>query len=629
MTPSAGAADYAGYSALDKNQPVSFDGNTVKWNGKTFVLDAKTLFLDYRLDRAKLAGNSYAFNNLKDAKAALKHGTPEKPMMLLTAPGVYWVDDPDNPAIRGTANDGALGMTIACNHLYFYGLNTNRENVVFAVNRGQTQGSAGNFTMFQIQGTGLKSENVTFGNYCNVDLKFPLVPSLGRPRRADAIAQAQLFSYQGDDGVAINSAFVSRLNLLPFARTYLNSHLESSGHAGGQSTYIGCTLEFYGVNFSGGRYFLNCDITLKPSMAGVRGRSIHRFGFVDGTGAGGVAVDTRFHRSKEMIDANVTEEVSWDRVPQSALTRGYQHNVTMNGKPYVIQEAATPGATVVIPEGSDLHKAFKVPHNGQTYYNVPNVSAGVDPFGYTAAVKAAAVAAGKDENDYLSIPTGAALRPPAAPGGRGGLGGFGGFGGFGGGGAITTIRSGQTTATLTASVTPAAYASSAALGKWHYTASNPGVVEITPGANNSITVAGKNNIAGPVEVIIKAKNDLGIEACARVKVEPAFVEPPTFARTPAITAPADGRVTLGYALNLGSNLRTDESLITWFRCTDAQGANPLKVAVSRRGRPEIAYTLSDGDVGSYLMATIQPKHSVSEAGPCRRFTCAPPWRKAT
>ncbi|MEO7415383.1 MAG: hypothetical protein ABIZ81_18715 [Opitutaceae bacterium] len=607
MIPSAVAAEYTAYSALDQSQPVSFDGKTVKWNGKTFTLDENTLFLDYRLQAAQLTGNPYAFNKLKDAAAKLKHGTAAKPMMLLTAPGVYWVDDPDDPAIRGTGVAPPLGMTIACNHLSFYGLNSNRENVVFAVNRGQTQGSSGNFTMFQIQGTGLRSENVTFGNYCNVDLKFPLNPAMNRARRADAIAQAQLFSYNGGDGVAINSGFVSRLNLLPFARTYLNCHIESSGHAGGQSTYVNCTLEFYGSNFSGGRAYLNCDITFKPGAGALQGRGPHRFGFIDGTGAGGVCVDTRLHRSQELIDRNIAVELSWDRVPQAATTRGYQHNVTMDGKPYVIQEAATPGATVVIRDGSDLLKAFKVTHDGQTYYNVPNLS-GADPFGYVPAIKAAAKAAGKDEAYYLSIPTSAALRPTGAqaPAGRGGLG--------GGAGAITTIRSGQTTASLTVSVAPAAYASSAALGKWQFTASNPGVVEITPGANGSITLAGKNNTAAPIDVIIVAKNELGLEACARVKVEPAFVEPPNFARAPAITAPADGRVTLGYALNLGSNLRTDESLITWFRCTDAQGANPLKVAVSRRGKPETAYTLSEGDVGSYLMATIQPKHNVSEAG---------------
>src|SRR4029079_928145 len=91
--------------------------------------------------------------------------------------------------------------------------------------------------------------------------------------------------------------------------------------------------------------------------------------------------------------------------------------------------------------------------------------------------------------------------------------------------------------------------------------------------------------------------------------------PPKFTREPAITAPADGRATLAYALDLGSDLRKDESLITWYRCADAEGANPLKVAVSRRDKPEIAYTVSEGDVGSYLMATIAPKHSVSEPGP--------------
>jgi hypothetical protein len=594
MLSRARAVDYVGYKALDPNQPVSFDGKTVKWNGKTFALDQNTIFLDSRLDRAQLAGNSYAFNTLKDAVAALKNGTADKPMLLLTAPGVYWVDNPDDPAIRGSGTGGApVGMTIACNHLYFYGLNTSRENVVFAVNRGQTQGAAGNFTMFSIRGTGLKSENVTFGNYCNVDLKFPLDPTQSRARRADAIAQAQLFSYNGGDGVAINSGFVSRLNLLPFARTYRNCHIESSGHAGGNSVYIGCTLEFYGSNFSGGRTFFDCDIFLKPSAAGFRGRSTHRFGFTDGTGAGGVCIDTRFHRSQEMIDNNVAAEISWDRAPQSTTTRGYQHNVTLDGKPYVIQEAVTPGATVVIPEGSDLLKAYKVVHEGKTWYNLPNVS-GVDPFGYAKEIKAAALAAGKDENDYLRVPLTAALRLTS--------------------GSSATIRSGQTTTTLTSSVAPAANASSRVLGKWQFTASDPSMVRITPGAVNTITVAGTNTTAAPVNVIIKAKNDLGLEACALLKVEPPFVEPPKFARAPAITAPAGGRVTLSYALDLGSDLRKDESSITWYRCTDEKGSNPLKVAVSRRNKAETAYMLSAGDVGHYLMATIRPKHSVSELG---------------
>src|SRR5262249_44788420 len=156
---------------------------------------------------------------------------------------------------------------------------------------------------------------------------------------------------------------------------------------------------------------------------------------------------------QEMIDNNVAAEISWDRVPQSATTRGYQHNVTLDGKPYVIQESATPGATVVITEGSDLLKAYKVIHDKQTFYNVPNLLSGTDPFGYAKAIKAAAVAAGKNENYYLNIPLTAALRVAA--------------------GSSATIRSGQTTTTLTCSVAPAASASSPALGKWQFTASDP------------------------------------------------------------------------------------------------------------------------------------------------------------
>lgn len=73
--------------SADQSQSGSFDGKTVTGVGRTFVLGENTLFLDYRLERAQLAANPYAFNNLKDAKGPLRNGTADKPMMLLTAPG--------------------------------------------------------------------------------------------------------------------------------------------------------------------------------------------------------------------------------------------------------------------------------------------------------------------------------------------------------------------------------------------------------------------------------------------------------------------------------------------------------------------------------------------------------------
>lgn len=179
------AATYTGYQSLDATEPITFDGESVTWNGITWTLGENTIFLDNRLDDAQIADNPYAFNDFADAAAALKDGTAAKPMILLTAPGVYWVDDPDDPAVRVPINGQAYpyGATIDCDYLYFYGLNTDPDNVVFACNRGNTQGAEGFFTLFNIIGVGLKSENVTFGNYCNVDLVFP-AGSLRKPCKA-------------------------------------------------------------------------------------------------------------------------------------------------------------------------------------------------------------------------------------------------------------------------------------------------------------------------------------------------------------------------------------------------------------------------------------------------------------
>ncbi|XOV94124.1 MAG: hypothetical protein ACFHWX_05340 [Bacteroidota bacterium] len=588
---------YNGYVSLDASEPINFNGSTVTWNGKTFKLDEHTIFLDYRLDEQQISNNPYAFNNIQDASKALTSGTEESPMVLLTAPGVYWVDDPDDPEIRvpGPGDFAPIGMKITCDHLYFYGLNAVADNVVFAVNRGQTQGSSGNFTMFSINGKGLKSENVTFGNFCNVDLEFPLAPELSREKRAEAIAQAQLFSYRNRDGVAINTNFISRLNLLPFATTYLNCHLESSGHASFfNSVYIGCTLEFYNVNFSSGRFY-DCDIYLTPFLSNYQNRNKYEFGFLDGNRSGLACVDTRFHRSPELVAAGIPAEVSWGRTPHSETTRSYQYNVTLDGKPYVIQEYATPGATVVMKEGSDLLKAYQVSYDGKNYCNVPNILSGDDPFGYMDIIKAAAVADGKPQNYYLSIPMNASLTLDNE--------------------SSSTIRSTQTKAILKYEVLPNEYAKSEAIGEWTFQTRNPSnaqYVSIVDNKDGTIAVSGSKKSGEAMNVIVVAKNALGIEAAYELTIEPPYLDAPAFSRTPSIKKPKDGMVMLDYALDLEG--MTDESIITWYRCKDATCADSLKVSVSRMSKPETSYVLSPGDAGNYLMAIIRPDHARCDPG---------------
>jgi len=597
-------AAYTGYAPLDPDpaEAIAFDGKTVTWNGQTFTLDENTFFLDYRLDAAQIEGNPYAFNNVTEALAALKSGTAEKPMLLLTAPGVYWVDDPDADIVRDATNGPAywgtpMGAHLQIDHLYFYGLSQNPRNVVYAVNRGQQMGAQGNFTMFAIEGVGLKSENVTFGNYCNVDLEFPLEPSLSRARRGDAITQAQLFYYFSGDGVAINTHFISRLNLTQFAQYFYKCHLESGGHAGG-GYYVDCTFKMTNVNFGAASMF-NCDVTFDPYDHVWTGREEIEFNMLDGSGNGLILVDTRFHRGEDLVNNDVDVKITWDNAPQSFTTRAYQLNVTLDGEPYALQEHLTPGASVIVAEDSLLAKGLRVAYEGQTVYNLPNIT-GADPFGVTEIIKAAAIADGLIDTAYLTIPTKVDASIDKG-----------------------LIRSGSDTALITYALANHAEAS----GEWSIVAADEAMAQYVSIVNNgdgTATVNGTNDTEYDVELVIEVRHSSGLEAAVKLAVEPAYVDPPAFTSGPALTAPVDGAITLDYAMDLGHAERVEQSVINWYRVKDAQGSEPFAVSVSRLDVPEKAYVLSPGDVGYYIMATIQPKHSRSDLGEVTTVISAEP-----
>ncbi|MDE6692302.1 MAG: hypothetical protein K2K05_02855 [Muribaculaceae bacterium] len=115
------------------------------------------------------------YNNAKDAFAAIDGSTRAT---LRVHPGVYWLDDPDSPttAMPKAGSSVPFAIEVACDTLSIIGTDPDAEATVFAVNRGQTQGAIGNFTMLHFIGRQLKVENMTFGNYCNVDLEYPRRP---------------------------------------------------------------------------------------------------------------------------------------------------------------------------------------------------------------------------------------------------------------------------------------------------------------------------------------------------------------------------------------------------------------------------------------------------------------------
>jgi len=184
-------------------------------------LNDHCLLVDGSLSDEEAAASPFVFNSFQEAMQHLKPGTSAVDRMtVLIRPGVYWVDNPDDPEVRKAQNGdrAPIGMHIRCPWLRLVGLGQQADEVILASNRGQTQGAVGNFTMFFFHGDGLLLENLTLGNYCNVDLEYRLDPTKNRPRRMEAICQAQLAFADGDYLEARNCRFISRLNTLSAQR---------------------------------------------------------------------------------------------------------------------------------------------------------------------------------------------------------------------------------------------------------------------------------------------------------------------------------------------------------------------------------------------------------------------------
>ena len=206
-------------------------------------LDAHHLYLDARLDKNAL--HPFAYSDFREAATHFGDSCT-----LYIAPGVYWVDNPDTPeVVTGQNGRVPFGMVIRAKNLHFIGLSSDASHIVFASQRGQMQGAVGNFTMFDFWCDALTVENLTMGNYCNVDLDYPLDPKLSRKKRSDAITQAHVGYVHGKNLVAKNVRFISRLNLNP---------LNGADH----SYYEDCHFECTDDALNGTAVYRHCDIDL-------------------------------------------------------------------------------------------------------------------------------------------------------------------------------------------------------------------------------------------------------------------------------------------------------------------------------------------------------------------------------
>ncbi len=575
-----GQAQAPQYESLDKSNPIAFLGDRILFKGEEIVLGERALFLDGGLPDVEADAHPYAFNTLAKAVERLVPGSEAEPMTVYVAPWVYWVDDPDDPEVRrGDGGREPIGLAVDCPCLSLVGLTDDASNVVMAANRGQTQGAVGNFTMLEFTGDGLRLENLTLGNFCNVDLEFPLKPELGRKRRMPAITQAQVAYCHGDRIMARNVGFIGRLNMCPMVGTrralYQDCHMECTDDAlNGSGVYIGCTFGLYGQKplwstSPGGAVFLDCDFFARGDYDSVY--------FCKSAGPVAV-VDCRFHAGRPI-------HVGWTQDPPEGL-RCYQANFTLDSEPCVIG-AERPENTVIM-DGEKHLGAFRLEDGDSVVYNTYNLlrgNDGWDPLGIREDIERISL---RDGTDYTRMATSLDVVPGRA-----------------------SIRTGEGDVEILArAMLPSGIEAGGARIEWTALQGPEPCVEIS-GSGNACRVESLNHGDGARRAIVTATTEDGLEGAAELEALPDLVEAPRFTRSPAITV-SGGVARVDYALDLGG--REDRSAVTWYRSAGKDGGDMVPVAVSRGDSPRRTYRLTRRDAGHRICASVTPMHARSLPG---------------
>lgn len=563
------------------NKELAFKGNHIIYKGKKVELGPNAFFIDGQLSNEETSKYKYVYNSINEASKHLTNGTEASPMTLYIAPWVYWIDNPDDPEIRlpKTIGGTPFGLEISCEWLRFQGLSDDAQDVVLACNRGQTIGAKGNFTMLNIKGEGVSAENITFGNYCNIDLIYPLNPKLNREKRSSAIVQGQLIFSNGDKVFARNTRFMSRLNTGPFwgsKRTLFDRcHFESTDDAlNGTAVYLNCTFGIYsskpfGHTSGTGAVFLNCDI-----QSFTREKQY----FVKGNGPV-AAIDTRF--TAENLDY-----IGWRDIPDTE-SRYYQYNISINNKPIIVS-SDIPNTTVDMT-GKTILNAYRFEFDNSVVYNTYNLLRGNDdwdPMGIKTIVEKVEKETGKN---YSSIPTQLIIKSTRQ-----------------------TLETGKDNVILETTVNRFGnYELKDQKVSWKIAPEYQSFVKLEIIEDGKCTVIPTNDGNETKEILVTASTASGLEAASVFQIAPAFIAPPTFASLPKISKTKDGKLQLNYVLDMSF---ADESLVNWYRCRDAQGNHPIEIAVSRNKKPLKTYELSSGDVGYYIMASVSPKHLRCQSG---------------
>ena len=529
----------------------------------------------------KEAAGSHVYRDIHEAFSSpeLAGAALERPVTLYIAPDVYWIDDPGatDTLQKKEGYPVPFGMYVTCKALNIVGLSEDPEDVVIAGNRGQSHACSGNYTMLHFQVQELNVSNITMGNYCSVDLVYPVDPAKNYPKRTETVTQAQLAFQQGDKLYAKNCRFISRLNLNPICGAeralYESCHFESTDDAlNPNAVYVNCDFDFYGNRpiFQAGKtgaVFMDC--LFHSRIGGDDGES---YQYLTKEGGPVTLINCQYESSDRV-------HLGWTKYPDISL-KCYQYHVTQNGKPAVIGGEAA-GETVWL-EGKKALEAYLFERDGRRYANVGNLLGGSDNWDPMGVLEIAR------REGKIGIPTLLSIMADR-----------------------TEIVSGETTAVLTAESYLFSHESCSEKVIFSLCKGDETYATLRQNGDNTCTVEGCNRSPEAKEAVVHACTYSGLEAAVTVTVQPYLLESPEFVKDPGLEK--NGKtVTLQYELS--SAERADISEISWYRCDGPKGEGAVLCAVTKRNIPFRTYQLTEADEGKYLKAVILPKLKGSLTG---------------
>ncbi|PTQ99742.1 hypothetical protein C8P68_102572 [Mucilaginibacter yixingensis] len=538
---------------------------SIKYQGKTIQLNEHALYVNAKLK--KESRGPYTFGSLQELAANAKSGTEATPTVVYLEPDVYWTDDPKSD----NAENHLIGLLLPQANITMIGLSDNPEHTIIAGNRGQMAGSRGNWNVIGL-GNAFHAYNITFGNYCNVDLVYGPDPSKSYPKRQTTITQAQTITNAGteraDKWLFENCRFVSFLNLLAgrahrefFDKCFFQCTDDAIG-SGDVTVYRNCTFNYYANHPSPG------GSTIIQAYLGCR-----FVGMLRDAGANATVYYAKRNAAFPTIDGVFEGNIGrleWTNVLNDDVRQYVYHN-TLHGKPVAVSAARPDLSVTLTPE---TLKPYKV---GAEYniYNLLRENDDWDPAGQKLKMAA-----------YGNLAFRLNLRA-----------------------AKPKLKAGESTP-VSYIIYPERVKTTTPV-KW--SVSDAKILSLTDNGDGAVTVTGHNATEQTQRAYVQGITAGGIVGVAYIDVVANPLPAPALASAFKVNEPANGSISVDYALsNIGK--RADVSLISWYRATSAQGTDTIPVAVSRLNKPLKTYPLTTGDVGYYLVAKIEPKHATSLAG---------------